>query len=239
MRLRDELLAILGDDLVALWGHGGMTAPDPSVRHGDLDTHAILARQPDEGTAQRIQAAEDSIAKEHGLESDAWYILADDARRAESPAHAFRAGRVDEVWAIHRAYWRAGRYVLLHGRPPDEFVPVPTWAELEADLQRELQHLERHVQARDDDPYEATYAILNGSRILHAIETHDVVLSKRSAGAWALEHLPARWHDALRAAGRAYDEAQSPEVAQLLASAMGPFVAMVRERFPGRGATST
>lgn len=229
-RLRDELRATLGDDLVALWGHGGMTAPDPSVRHGDLDTHAILARHPDEETARRIQEAEDGVARDHGLESDAWYVLADDANRADSPPHAFRAGRADDVWAIHRAYWLAGRYVPLHGPHPGEIVPVPTWAELEIDLQRELEHLERHVEARDEDPYEATYAILNGSRILYAIEARDVVISKRSAGRWALEHLQGRWHDVLRAAGRAYDEEQSPEDARLLAASMGPFVAMVRKR---------
>jgi Aminoglycoside adenylyltransferase, C-terminal domain len=231
-RLRDEMLAILGDDLVALWGHGGMTAADPSVRHGDLDSYAVLARAPDEATAHSIREAEDRIVHEHGLESDAWYVLADDARRAESPSHASREGRRDTAWAIHRAYWLACRYVHLHGEQPREIVPIPSWAELSVDLQRELEHLERHVFERDDDPYEATYAILNGSRILHAVDTRDVVISKRSAGVWALEHLPGRWHETLRAAGRAYDGHETAEDVQLLAAAMGPFVAMVRERLP-------
>jgi hypothetical protein len=203
MQLRDELLAILGHDLVALWGYGGKTAPDPSTRHGDLDSYAILARAPDEATAKRIGEAEDLVVRAHVLPSDAWYVLADDARRAECPSHAFQQ--------------------------PDEIVPVPTWAELQADLQRELEHLERHVAAGDDDPYEATYAILNGSRILRSAETRDVVISKRSAGVWALEHLPARWHHALRAAGLAYDGEETAEDARRLAAEMAPFVAMVRQ----------
>jgi hypothetical protein len=123
--------------------------------------------------------------------------------------------------------------VRLHGREPAEIVPAPTWAELEVDLRRELEHLERHVIEGDDDPYEATYSILNGSRILHAVESGNVVISKRSAGAWGLEHLPDRWHEVIHAALRAYDGQTTPEDATLLAGAMGPFVAMVRNQLPG------
>ena len=84
----------------------------------------------------------------------------------------------------------------------------------------------------DTDPYEATYAILNGSRILRTLATRDPAISKRSAGEWALEHLPDRWHPVLRAAARAYDGHATSEDTDLLATEMGPFVAMVRERLP-------
>jgi hypothetical protein len=92
--------------------------------------------------------------------------------------------------------------------------------------------MERHVHEGDTDPYEASYAILNGSRILRTLETHDPVLSKREAGAWALEHLPGRWLPALQAALRAYDERATPDDARLLASEMAPFVATVRDQLP-------
>ena len=141
IRLRDELRAILGEDLVALWGHGGMTAPDPSAAHGDLDTYALVHRATDEMTARRIEGAHAAIASELGVEWDAWYVLADDARLPQSPAHVFRTGRRDTSWAIHRAYWLAGRYVHLYGQEPSAIVPTPTWAELDFDLQRELEHL--------------------------------------------------------------------------------------------------
>jgi hypothetical protein len=70
-------------------------------------------------------------------------------------------------------------------------VPAPTWSAIEAALSRELEHLERHVEEGDDDPVEATYAICYGSRILYAIETGDVAISKRAGGMWALEHVDA------------------------------------------------
>jgi hypothetical protein len=230
--LRDELRKILGDDLVALWGHGGTTFPDRPRRAGDLDTYAVLDHAPGEQTWRRIDEAHAVIGRETGVEWDAWYILADDARGRESPPHAFREGRIDTSWAIQRAHWHAGQYVHLHGQEPDAIVPAPTWAEIEVDLRGELEHLERHVAAGDDDPFEATYAIFNGSRILRAVETGNVVISKRSAGAWALDSLPRRWHAAIQAAGRAYDAEATPEDIEVLRTAMAPFVAMVRTRLP-------
>jgi hypothetical protein len=229
-RLRDELQGILGDDLVALWAHGGTTFADRPRSAGDLDTYAVVDRPPDELTAQRIEDAQLAVARDNGVDWDAWYTLADDARRSESPPHAFRAGRRDTTWAIHRAHWLAGRYVHLHGRGPGDIVPAPTWTELEADLRAEHDPLESPDAEGGNDPFEATYAIFNGSRILHAIETGNVVISKRSAGAWSLEHLPRRWHAAIHAAGRAYDGQATPEDTEVLSTAMAPFVAMVRTR---------
>jgi hypothetical protein len=232
LRLRDELHGVLGDDLVAIWAYGGTTSVDGPPRSGDLDTYVIVKREPDDEAIRRIEDAHEEIARAHGIEWDARYILVEDARRAEDPRHAYRSGGRDTSWAVNRAHWLAGRYVQLYGPVPAEIVPPPTWPELEDDLRRELEHLERHVVEGDTDPFEATYAILNGSRILHALDTGSVAISKRAAGAWALEHLPARWHPALHAAGRAYEGQASPDDVALLATDMAPFVAMVRQRLP-------
>ena len=175
---------------------------------------------------------EAEIASEHCIDWDIWYVLAEDARRSEPPPDAQDPKRHHASWAIDRAHWHAGRYLDLSGRSPEVLVPVPTWPEIEAALSRELEHLEQHVEDGDDDPFEATYAIWNGSRILHAIETGDVAISKRSGGMWALEHLPERWHEAIRAANRAYDAEATPQDAEVLRETMAPFVAMVRERLP-------
>jgi Domain of unknown function (DUF4111) len=231
-RLRDETRGILGNDLTALWGYGGTIFPDRSRRLGDLDTFAILERVPDERTIRKLEQAQAEIASEYGIEWDVWYVLATDARRSEPPRDALDPGRRETSWAIDRAHWHSGCYVGLAGRRPEESVAAPAWAEIEAALSRELEHLERHVEEGDDDPFEATYAIWNGSRILYAIETGDVAISKRAGGTWALDHLPESWHDAIRAANRAYDGEANPGDAEVLRSTMAPFVAMVRERLP-------
>lgn len=231
-RLRDQLEAILGDDLVAMWAYGGTTAVDGLARSADLDTYVIVRSSLEEPTAKRIEEAQAAIADRGGVEWDIWYVPEDDARRRDPPRHAFREERRDTSWAINRAHWLSGRYVLLHGREPGSVVLPPTWPELEVDLDRELEHIERHVVEGDTDPYEATYAILNGSRILRSLESGDVSGSKRSAGQWALEHLPERWHAVLGAATRSYEGGAGPEDVDLLAREMEPFVAMVREHLP-------
>jgi hypothetical protein len=235
-RLRDELIAILGDDLVAIWAYGGTTALDGPPRSADLDTYVIVRRSPDPSTAKAIEDTLATIAREMGVEWDAWFVLDDDARSRDSPGHAYLPDRRDTSWAVNRAHWLGGRYAHLYGREPAELVPRPTWSELEVDLQRELEHLERHVAEGDTDPYEATYAFLNGSRILRAIETGDVAISKRSAGKWALKHLPVRWHPVLGAANRAYEGDATSDDTALLASEMAPFVAMVKEHLPSAAA---
>ena len=232
LRLGDELEAILGDDLVAIWAYGSTTAVEGPPRSADLDTYVIVRRPPDEPTARRIEEAHAAIAEETGAAWDIWYVLEEAARQREAPRHAYREERRDTAWAINRAHWLAGRYAHVYGADPAEVVAPPTWSELQVDLDRELEHVERHVLEGDTDPYEATYAILNGSRILRAVETGDVAISKRAAGHWALEHLPVRWHPALDAAGRAYDGMATSEDEERLASEMAPFVAMVRERLP-------
>ena len=229
LRLRDGLRDILGEDLVALWAHGG-TLASAQPRQADLDTYVVLARTPDAATVQRIEGLQDAIEVDVSLEWDNWYITADEAKQSRPPAHAFRDDRIDQSWAIQRAQWLSGRYWSLHGSPPDSIVRAPTTAEIAANLQEELEHLERHVAAGDyTDPYEATYAILNGSRILYSLETQDVTISKREAGAWSLKHLPDRWRPLLEAAIRNYDGEATPEDAQVLAAGMAPFVAMARE----------
>ena len=229
LRLRDGLRDILGDDLVAIWAHGG-TLASAQPRQADLDTYVVLARPPDAATVQRIGELQDTIEADVELEWDNWYITADEAKQSRPPTHAFRDDRTDQSWAIQRAHWLAGGYWSLHGSPPDAMVPAPSTAEIAANLQEELEHLERHVVAGDyTDPYEATYAILNGSRILHSLETKDVTISKREAGAWSLKHLPDRWRPLLAAAIRNYDGEATPEDAQVLAAGMAPFVAMARE----------
>ena len=228
--LRDELHSILDEDLVAIWAYGSTIGHDRPDRPADLDTHVILRRRPDEDTARRIDGVTEAISAGAGLEWDAWYIALEDAGRPGHPPHAFRDGRRDTAWALHRAQWLGGRFVQVYGQRPTDVVPAPTWPEIEIDLSRELEHIERHVHEGDTDPYEASYAILNGSRILHSIETHNVVLSKREAGTWALGHLPEPWHPVIDAALRAYDERATSADGDLLAARMAEFIASVRER---------
>ena len=232
MGLRDQLRSILGTDLAAMWAHGGSTSVGDPSHLGDLDTYILVTRGPAEAAARRLEEAEHDLARRHGIEWDTWYVRTDDAHGTDPPPHAWRDGRRDTSWAIHRAHWLAGRFVALHGPEPQTIVRPPSWDELRSELSRELEHIERHVLEGDTDAYEATYALLNGSRIVHAVDTGNVAISKGTAGRWALEHLPTRWHPALEAALRAYDGRATGDDIELLATEMAPCVAWVRGRLP-------
>jgi aminoglycoside adenylyltransferase-like protein len=247
LRLRDELLPILGDDIVGMWLHGGTTFADRPARPGDLDVCLVIRRAtPDErrprlwqadpaSRPSRISAIEQSIAREYGVAFDALYLIADEVRSGKLPSQAFRRSRRETSWPVFREHWLYGQYVHLHGRAPEELIVSPTRAELFRALDREVEHLERHVLEGDAaNPFEATYAILNGCRILHTLETGSPVISKRSAGTWGLARLAERWREPIRTAIRSYDASGDAEGNELLRVTMAPFVEEVRKRLPNQ-----
>ena len=244
--LRDALLAILRDDLVAMWVDGGTTFANRPLVTGDLDIVAVLdhltadERDPNvwqhdpASRASRVLAAHQAVEREHGLDIDGNYLVRSEMGSHDRPGAAFVAARRHNGWPIVRDHWLAGQYVHLHGDVrPEDLVVAPTPEDMRRALSRELEHLERHVHEGDAaDPYEATYAIWNGCRILATLATGSAVRSKRSAGDWGLANLSDRWHPAIHAAGRSYDGAASAEDHELLRTTMPRFVEMVREQLP-------
>lgn len=227
MQLREGLLRIIGDNIVAIWAFGGTVSAPADGPIGDLDTFVVLRHPVDQESVTAIEAAHATIARDLDIEWDSWYVLEEDTRQSVPPRHAW-LDRRNETWAIDRAMWLAGRYVLLHGAAAAEIVRQPSHQELNDALSSEVEHLERHVEAGDTDPYEATYAILNGSRILRTIQTGDATISKREAGPWGLTHLPGQWHPVLQAAIRAYEGKATPDDEGVLARDMKAFVGMIR-----------
>lgn len=217
---------ICGDQLVACWLHGGSTFVDPCAVPGDVDVCVVVAEAIRE-QGQRLQQAAQA------LNVDGLFVRADDMSRPDRPSHAFQDRRPLVGWAVYRAHWLAGQYVPLAGREPRGWVLPPRWADLVSDLDREVEHFERHVLNGDaEDPYETTAAHLNGCRVLYTTGTRDAVISKRASGKWGRANLPETWRPAIDAALRCYDgEADSADITLLRAS-MPRFVSYVRDRVP-------
>ena len=232
-RLRKALVGRLGGELVALWTYGAATFPDRPARLGDVDTHAILASRPDADAIATIQALHRQLEEEFEMELDSWVVLEADARGSAPPRHLLVPEWVDGAWALHRAHWLAGQYVCLAGAHPHTLVQPPAWDELVAGLHQEVAFCEALVAEGRRDPGHAAYAILNGCRICYSLHHRDVVVSKMASGRWALGSLDTRWHAAIAAALRVYDDASQPGDANELASAMASFVADLRGRIGG------
>lgn len=229
--LRDHLLSILGKDLVALWVYGAVTFEDRPRRLGDVDTHAVVRSSLTPQTARAIDELHESIGRDWGVEWDSWYVLEADMASTNPTPHAFREGLVDQAWALHRAHWLAAQYVSLHGRAPLDLVRTPTWAELEEALRGELEFVDRIAQQGPRDAEHAAFVVWNACRIVYSMRTRDVVVSKRAAARWALEHMPDSWREAILAAGRAYDARLEPGDAAILQAAVAQIVATVRDEF--------
>ena len=229
-RLRDGLHDLLGPELVSLWAYGATTRPDRPKRLGDVDTHGVLQNRPGVLIADRIDELHAAIARDSEIEWDSWYVLEEDARSAAPPIHALREELVDSSWSLHRAHWLAGEYVLLHGCAAADLVRPPTWAEMEAGLRGELSFITQSIEDGKTDAGDTAYAVSNACRIIYSVENRDVVVSKRAAALWALEHMPASWRPAIRAALRVYDGEDGEQDTALLQQSMPTIVAAAAER---------
>jgi hypothetical protein len=221
-----QVSSVCGDGLAAAWLHGGSTFADHSLAPADVDVCVVLHDVSHEQGVRLLAATGE-------LGIDALFVRAVEMPRSDRPAHALTPQRPLVGWAVYRAHWLAGQYVPLHGREPRGWVVPPTWDDLLADLDREVEHIERHVLEGDaHDPYEATVAHLNGCRVLRTMATREPVISKRSAGRWGLATLPDIWHPALEAALRCYDGQASAAEIGLLRQSMPLFVEYVRGHVP-------
>ena len=222
--LHHGLRGILGDELASLFLYGAVAFPRPEGWRIDFDFHVLLHQPLDDAQRDAIGRlyAELARASDLGGDLDGYFILLSAAASREPPLHQLDLSVRDDAWALHRAHVLAGRYFVVAGIDPRDVVPEPTWDELEQALLDELIFVETHPSA-------PAFGILNGARILYSFATRDVVVSKYQAGQWALESLPAAWHDGLRAALRFYSRTSATGDDRILDASWGPFVTYVNE----------
>ena len=120
-------------------------------------------------------------------------------RGAGLPAHLLSPHQFDDMWALHRSHLLSGRFVLLHGAPPDDIVRWPGWEEVLAALRHEIAYMEDGIHQMDREPF-GQYVVLNCCRIAHTIATGDAAWTKLESARWALASLPQQWHEPVLAA---------------------------------------
>lgn len=192
-----ELDAILGPRFVGLIQYGAALFPPSPV--SDYDAHVLVSDPFSDDDRAAVASMLDRL---HDLplgdDMDVWYVTLAEASASELPQTQLRPGFRDHSWALHRAHWHAGRFILVKGPDPRTIVPEPTWEEIDAALQSELEYVEEHL---DDAP---AFGVLNLCRILYSYETRDVVVGKFQAAMWSLAFLDVDNHALVRRAIDAY-----------------------------------
>ena len=233
--LGDGLSDLLGSTLFSLWVYGAVTSADRPRRLGDVDTHAVIAADLPGSAWDQIDALSKETEGRHGIEWDSWYLLEEDMGRTPPPFHARHKHFADRAWALHRAHWHAGQFVLLLSQNPCAMVVEPTWAEIRAALDSELAFMRSLVVDRDlcQDPARGAYVIWSGCRILATLASGNAVMSKREGVRWVVQqaanHPATAWRPAIEAAGRVYDDRPRQEDGSTLAQADPSLAAAVEE----------
>lgn len=224
---------IFGKDLAAAYVYGAAAFPGAPTEVGDIDFHVILHRSPSDTQRRNVRALHRELARRFpgvGDDLDVWYITSEDAHHRRPPRDQLDLAARDGSWALHRAHWLAGRYVLLHGSPPEEFCVPPSWSELVRGLRYEFRFVENEI----DNEGEKAYCVLNLSRILCSVHTRDVVVSKERAARWALCHLPVRYRPAVRAARRVYNGKETATDRATLREGARRLLSFTRQRMDRR-----
>lgn len=223
-RLRDELPAVFGDDLLAIWLYGGQLHAEGSP--GDVDGHVVLAREPSGDELTRVRALHAGIRGDLGIEElDVWYVLRNEAATTFPPHDVnWHEEARDENWALKRAHWYAGAYALIFGLPPTELVPRPTWSEVEVELFAQLD------RARDEIERSPLLAglTLRLCRVVRTLATRDVVLTKLEAAEQLVPALSAASQRHVMAARRTYLGVPEPDDGTLLRAGAAGFYADIR-----------
>ena len=183
----EEVDSTFGTHVVSVFTYGAAMFPPAPVT--DFDAHVVLDGPLDENGPRAI----DQLHARIGGDTDVWYITLDEARGSGPPLDQ-RGVLRDEAWPLHRAHIHAGRYAVLAGADPAEFVPEPTWDELDTALRHELDWLSERLDVHPE------YCVLNLCRIAASYANHDVVISKLQGALWAFAALPDEHHALIRSA---------------------------------------
>jgi hypothetical protein len=221
--LVDGLRDILGKKLYGIYLYGAAVFPD-SGPVTDIDCHVILRKALNDRNRDDISLLYSKLAEDYpplGGELDAWYILLSDAREKSPPLNQLKPGMCDESWALHSAHIRAGRYITLFGPEPDDIFPVPSWEEITAALDHEIEYIKNNLN------YPA-YCVLNLCRIMYSFKERDVVVSKRFSGIRAIDRFP-EWTSLIQSALRTYEGTNTPADESRLQADMERFLEFALE----------
>ena len=213
---------ILGGNLVGIYLYGSLTQDAFDPKRSDIDCLVVIHRELADEEFHRLEEWLTRAAA-----GDPWVgrlqasFLIRDTILNDAPSGncLYQFGRLTRVGSDgNPIFWlnvlESG--VVLFGPPAESFVPPITREILLAALIREVAYLREEIcenpgsEWRDVPKYRA-YAVLTLCRILYT-HAHGTVVSKPRAAEWALETLPAEWHEIINQARAPDADTRTPGI---------------------------
>lgn len=243
-KLTDGLPNLLGANLVGLYVYGSVLDSEFDPAHSDVDCIVVTHRPLDESVFNRVGAWLADAARE-----EPWFtrlqvhlliegsVLVEDRRACLYQFGELKRSGSDGNPIIWMDFLERGRTLL--GPHPESFLPEITAEIIHRALLREVGYLREEIVDRQDSEWRdvlsyRAYAVLTLCRILYSHRTGEVT-SKSSAAAWAIDHIPAEWHDLIR---RALEAGEAGELEDLPLSRIGAFIDYVQAQFGPEAKTS-
>lgn len=209
-KIRKELLEVLGSNLFGLYISGSLTYGNFRTKSSDLDCMVVTKRKLNSQELDRLEKWHGKLMKENNRPAKRLEMLyatrngllsSGDMKTPVFYKETFKRRAVSG--ANNKIIWLNIREqgITIFGPEPREFVPPISAQDLRHALRSELDYLTSHTEEYLREDWSKVYVILTLCRILHTLETGEIV-SKLVAASWCLEHAPKKYHALITAAMR-------------------------------------
>jgi predicted nucleotidyltransferase len=198
-RLVKRLLPLFGPHLLGLYLFGSATIGAYTERVSDVDTVAVLDRDPSDSEVAALVSMHQQLVREAPEWSDRIEVDYLSAQAlAEFRSHPWPAARISPGEPFHKIEidrrWITDWFQVLnggmaiHGPPPETFFPPIPQSEFVESVREQLPQWPDRIAAASR-PGQIAYAVLTVCRGLVACRTGEHV-SKKEAASWASRELP-------------------------------------------------
>jgi hypothetical protein len=207
--LPHALKHLLGTNLVGFYVYGSVLEPTFDPARSDVDCIAVTERALTDVEYRQLNdwltetAAADPWVKRLQLSFlNKRSILSEDRTACLYQFGVLTRSGSDGNPLIWMDLFRRGR--TLFGAGPESFVPEITPEIVHQALVREVGYLREELSGKPGSEWRdklsyRIYAVLTLCRVLYSVRTGKVA-SKQRAARWALDHVPADWHDLIHRA---------------------------------------
>lgn len=208
--LRDGLQNTINDKLIGFYLYGSLTYDCFNPEISDIDFVVVLSESLTLEEEQKIAQLHKHLASEseYGNRLEGTYLTAAQVKSDHYPPDFLyyvegkefvkaENGQKEQDFPMHRQHLYESGLRIFGYETHKLFTPVP-WDVLKRSLRQEMPFIKTQIEKRP------IYAVLNLCRVVRAHETRSLS-SKKQGGEWALQFLPAKFHELIKVALIGYE----------------------------------